>query len=150
MNKNFTIFVGDAAGIDKQIQTYCHSEGYNKVKVFAANGKVRNNIGQWEVEKVAVAPNITGFDFYATKDLEMAKRADYGFMIWNRKSRGTFNNMINLVKLNKTILVYMIPDKSFYTVRSMEEVYTIKNGTKKNESVKEETINNIEQLSLFN
>src|SRR5690625_1023521 len=80
MNNNFTIFVGDAAGIDKQIQTYCHSEGYNKVKVFAANGKVRNNIGQWEVEKVTVAPNITGFDFYATKDLEMAKRADYGFM----------------------------------------------------------------------
>lgn len=34
----------------------------------------------------------------------MAKAADYGFMIWNGKSKGTLNNIINLVQYNKNVL----------------------------------------------
>lgn len=36
-----------------------------------------------------VAPDTKGFNFYASNDLEMAKNADYGLIIWNGKSRGT-------------------------------------------------------------
>lgn len=54
MKNNFTIMVGDANGVDKQIQKFCHSMNHNKVKVFASNGKARNNIGQWEVKRVNV------------------------------------------------------------------------------------------------
>lgn len=85
IGKNFTILVRDANGVDKQIQNFCHTLSYDKLRVFAANGKVRNNIGQWEVEKVKVAASKKGFDFYAAKDEEMAKTADYSFMIWNGK-----------------------------------------------------------------
>lgn len=85
INQNFTILVGDANGIDKQIQKFCHSLNYSKVKVFASNGKVRNNVGNWDVEKVQVAPHVKGFDFYAAKDFEMARNADYGFMMeWKK------------------------------------------------------------------
>lgn len=31
MKNNFTIVVGDANGVDKQIQKFCHSMNYNKV-----------------------------------------------------------------------------------------------------------------------
>lgn len=149
MENNFTILVGDATGIDKQIQTYCHSVGYKNVRVFASNGKVRNNIGNWDVINVKVPPNVRGFDFYAAKDLEMAKEADYGFMIWNGKSRGTYNNMVNLAKYNKKILLYLVPDKEFYVLNTMEKVLAIKNGLVIKQTNNDEQTSDVKQLSLF-
>lgn len=97
-------------------------QNYNNVVVYASNGQARNNIGQWNVEKVDVEENIKGFDFYAAKDLAMAQTADYGFMIWNGKSKGTFNNIVNLVGYNKKVLLYFIPDKKFYTINAMSDI----------------------------
>ncbi len=57
INNNFTVLVGDANGVDKQVQKFLHSLNYRNVKVYATNGKARNNIGQWEVEKVEVEPH---------------------------------------------------------------------------------------------
>lgn len=151
IGNNFTILVGDANGVDKQIQNFCHSLSYDKVRVFAANGKVRNNIGQWEVEKVMVSANKKGFDFYAAKDEEMAKTADYGFMIWNGKSKGTLNNMYNLVGLNKKVLVYLIPDKKFYTINSLEEIKKLGNNDEvSNKNKVDDELKNFKQLSMFN
>jgi|SRR5690625_2242544 len=151
ISQNLTVLVGDAAGIDKQIQTFYNSKKYTNVKVFASNGKVRNNIGNWEVEAIKVDPKVRGFDFYAMKDLAMAKEADYGFMIWNGKSRGTFNNILNLVKFEKTVLVYVTVKRRFYTIKSMGDVETLKNelSSKGNEKKNKEIIDNqVEQLSL--
>lgn len=151
INNNFTVLVGDAAGIDKQIQSYCDALSYENVKVFAANGKARNNIGKWTVQNVTVPPNVKGFDFYATKDLEMAKQANYGFMIWNGKSRGTYNNILNLIKLEKKVLVYMTTDQEFYTINTMPEAEQLKAGMiRKDKHEKTDTVDGIEQLTLFN
>lgn len=151
INNNYAIVVGDANGIDKQIQIYCHSINYNNIQVFASNGKARNNIGQWEVKNVEVAPNVKGFDFYAAKDLEMAKTADYGFMIWNGKSKGTLNNIINLVKMKKKVLVYLTIDKEFYTINSLEDVERL--GNKEDSDLPPQLDDaikkNDEQMSLF-
>ncbi len=143
INNRYTILVGDANGIDKAVQNYCAEKKYNNVKVFASNGKARNNIGQWDIVEVEINENIKGFDFYAAKDLAMAKEADYGFMVWNGKSKGTLNNIINMVLLDKKILVYYIPDKDFQVYRSIKEV---KQFLSKNEDI---AIKNffIEQLS---
>lgn len=96
-------------------------------------------------------------DLIQAKDLsteqkeEMAKQADYGFMIWNRKSKGTHNNMINLATFNKKILLYMTSDKQFYVLNALQEVEDMKNGMNKQQhneiSDKESIIN--KQLSLF-
>lgn len=150
IKNNLTILVGDANGIDKQVQSLCYSLNYHKVKVFASNGKARNNIGKWEVENVKVAPGTRGFNFYAAKDLEMAKNADYGFMIWNGKSRGTLNNIMNLVKLNKTVLVYLIPNHKFFTIKTNHDLELLLNSTVNNPSTSpNNSKENMEQLELF-
>ena len=118
----YTILIGDANGIDKAVQQYCTEKKYDNVKVFASNGKARNNIGLWDVVKVEIDSSTKGFDFYAAKDLAMAKEADYGFMIWNGKSKGTFNNIINITLLDKKVLVYYTPDKAFYALKSLDSV----------------------------
>ena len=86
------------------------------------DGNVRNNFGNWFVQNVSVEPNITGFDFYAKKDLEMAKKADIGFMIWNGKSRGTFNNIVNLLKMNKEVVLYYDVTNELYHLKNLNDL----------------------------
>lgn len=107
MKKGFQILVGDAVGADSLVQRYLTNKGYMEVTVYVSNGIVRNNIGNWEVKSVPVEKSVHGFAFYAEKDRAMAKDADVGFMLWNGKSKGTLNNMINLLDLEKQTIVYI-------------------------------------------
>ncbi|SHJ86385.1 hypothetical protein SAMN02745751_03572 [Dethiosulfatibacter aminovorans DSM 17477] len=114
-NNNYTVLVGDANGVDRLIQSFYSDLKYENVIIFASGDKVRNNLGNWTVEKISVYSKIKGFDFYAQKDVAMAKSADYGFMIWNGKSKGTLNNMMNLISYKKNVLVYFMPlDRFLY------------------------------------
>ena len=90
--------------------------------MYSSNGKVRNNVGKWQIQAVSVANNVKGFDFYAAKDKQMALDADYGFMIWNGKSRGTYNNIINLIKQQKTSLVFLTSICNFVVIKSEDDL----------------------------
>ena len=43
-------------------------------------------------------------------------------MLWDGKSKGTINNVLNLSRDNKLVVVYVAPAKSFQTVRSAEDL----------------------------
>ena len=120
--KNHTVLVGDANGVDKAVQKYFAAHDYANVIVYASSGKARNNIGDWPVEAVPVPDGVKGFDYYAAKDKAMAAAADYGFMIWNGESKGTLNNIINLLADEKTALVYFAPQQVFATIDSHEKL----------------------------
>jgi hypothetical protein len=120
IKSNITVLVGDANGVDKMIQQYLYSVNYRNVSVYASNGLARNNIGKWDVRSVPVKEGVSGFEFYAAKDRKMSDEADYGFMIWNGKSKGTLNNIINLSKQNKSVLVYITARARFYNVGNLE------------------------------
>lgn len=124
-SSQMTVIVGDANGIDKAIQEYFFRLGYQNVFVYASQGKARCNIGSWNVENVEVEKKLKGFDFYAAKDIRMAEEADYGFMIWNGKSKGTLNNVINLINRNKKTLIYFTPGNEFYLVKSFVDIESI-------------------------
>lgn len=126
-NKNYSIVIGDASGVDKVVQQYFYNYKYNNIKIFASNGNARNNIGNWEVENIKVSTKLKGFDFYKEKDLAMAKVSDIGFMIWNCKSRGTLNNMINLLNLNKKLIVYFTVINSLKKINNLSELLKLLN-----------------------
>jgi len=119
---NYDVLIGDADGVDKAVQSYYASLNYQNVTVYASNGNVRSNVGNWSVETVPVSDNCVGFDFYAAKDIVMAESSDYGFMIWNGESRGTLTNIVNLLIREKEVLVYFTPQKTFYTINSNEKL----------------------------
>lgn len=124
LDKKMTILVGDANGVDCLVQQYAHERNYPDVMVYASDGKPRNNLGDWPVVSVNAGKR-TGFAFYTMKDMAMANESDYGFMIWNGESKGTLNNILNLVKQNKKALVYLIPRKSFFCIKNTETVQKI-------------------------
>ena len=120
--KGYDVLIGDAAGIDSAVQRYYAEKNYKSVTIFASNGVARNNIGCWDIENVAVEGNLKGFEFYKQKDIAMANAADYGFMIWNGESRGTLNNINNLIQQKKVCCVYLSAKKKFYTIDSTDKL----------------------------
>jgi hypothetical protein len=147
---NIKVVVGDAAGVDKAVQDYFCRLNYSNVNVYATQGKARNNVGNWPVVDVEVDKTIKGFDYYAAKDVKMAEVADYGFMIWNGKSKGTLNNIINLASRNKKTLIYFTPDSEFYCIDSINQLEKIllrcDNAIR---SLYNSLLNKTEQLSIM-
>ena len=121
-NNKHSVFVGDCYGVDTAVQNFFIKLNYDNVTVFANNGKARNNVGNWNVENVCVDSSVKGFDFYKQKDIAMANSADYGFMIWDGDSRGTLNNIINLVNQNKKVLVYTTLFHKMFVIGTMRQL----------------------------
>jgi hypothetical protein len=118
---DFTVLVGDAIGVDSCVQKYLAEKAYANPLVFCT-GVCRNNADDWKTMVVSSKAGEKGFDFYALKDREMAREADYGFMVWEGKSKGTLNYVLNLLSENKSALVFFSPEESFYTIRNAEDL----------------------------
>lgn len=121
-NNKHSVIVGDCYGVDTAVQDFFMKMQYKNVTVFASNGQARNNIGNWNVENVQVDVSLKGFDFYKQKDIAMANNADYGFMIWDGSSRGTLNNIINLIQQNKKVLVYTTIFHRMFVIGTMVQL----------------------------
>ena len=97
------ILVGDCPGADAAIQKYLAGCEYDNVTVYASGHKVRNNIGGWKVRFVEYDPSLVRYDFYRQKDIQMELDCDCAVMAWDGKSKGTRQNIIDLMSLGKHI-----------------------------------------------
>ena len=121
-SQNFRVVVGDANGADKALQNYLANIRYEHVTVYCAGGECRNNIGGWPQINIEVSPKLRGRDFYAEKDKTMADEADYGLVLWDGKSVGSINNVLELMKNNKPVIIYFSPDRSFHALKEVDDV----------------------------
>lgn len=119
---SYAVLVGDANGADKAVQRFLLERDYQNVTVYCSGSVCRNNLGNWKTHYVEVNPKISGRDFYTRKDVEMAAVADYGMMIWDGKSPGTINNVLELTGRGKKALVYLSSLKQFFTVSSLDDI----------------------------
>ena len=125
IEKVFQILVGDANGADRALQQHMADRGYKRVVVYAVTGMLRNNVGCWEVRSVDPPRGARGFDLYSVKDTQMAKDASYGLMLWDGKSRGTLENMRNLLAYGKPVTVHLAPTRCFVSLRSTEDLHKL-------------------------
>ena len=121
--KKYEVLVGDCYGVDASVQRFLSDIGYTNVRVFASNGYARNNVGNWPINNIPVNRSKRGFDYYKQKDVAMAKEADCGFMIWDGKSRGTLNNIINLVSDKKTVLLYLPAIHKTFVIEDLKKLH---------------------------
>lgn len=122
IEKGFQILVGDADGADKSVQRYLADRSYLNVFVYCMKNHCRNNVGNWPTRELEAPRGARGFDYYSLKDRAMAEAADYGFMLWDGKSKGTINNVLNLARDNKAVLVCVLPAKLSCTVRVVDDL----------------------------
>jgi adenine-specific DNA-methyltransferase len=121
IEKRLPVVIGDANGADKAVQAYLDQQGYRLVEVFCADETPRNNVGAWPRRVVRPPQLKRDFDYYATKDREMAREGTVGLMVWDGESRGTLLNVLRLVAQQKPAVVYIAPEKAFVDVRSVGE-----------------------------
>lgn len=125
ISNGLTVLIGDANGADKAVQRYLADRKYKNVIVYCSGSAPRNNLAGWETINVAAESRKKDFRFYALKDERMAKDADYGFMLWDMKSKGTLNNVLNLLSEGKKALLYSSTEDSFYTIQRAADVFEL-------------------------
>ncbi|HEY6391600.1 MAG TPA: hypothetical protein VIX89_10005 [Bryobacteraceae bacterium] len=121
IRRNCTILVGDANGADKAVQQHMAARSYRNAIVYTMD-ECRNNLGNWSTNRVRSPGARKDFSYYAAKDLAMARDADCGVMLWDGKSKGTLNNIQELIGAGKKTLVYFAPEKTFYKLSSSREL----------------------------
>jgi len=120
--QDFQVLIGDANGADKAMQKYLAEKGYKNVIVFCMDDTCRNNLGNWQIKAVTSNRRKKDFSYFAAKDKEMSQQADYGFMLWDGKSKGTLNNIINTLQRNRYVLAYFSPSKEFFTLKNSSDL----------------------------
>ncbi len=125
LDRGLWMFVGDANGADRAIQQYLADREYERVVVYAVTGMLRNNVGHWKVRSVDASRGARGFDLYSVKDTQMANDASYGLMLWDGKSRGTLENVRNLLAQGKPVAVHLGPARRFVSLRSTEDLHKL-------------------------
>jgi hypothetical protein len=118
MQRELTVYIGDANGADRAMQRHFADAHYSNVVVYAVASHLRNNLGSWRVELVTPPENSTGYEMFAAKDLLMAERAGAGLMLWDGKSRGTLENIRNLIAHEKPVALYFAPRHRFINLRA--------------------------------
>ena len=56
----------------------------------------------------------------------MAETAEYGLMLGDGKSKGTVNNVVNLSRDHKPVVVYVAPTRQFRTIKLTANVSSSK------------------------
>lgn len=113
---DFDVVVGDAKGVDSMVQAYLVEAGANNVRVFCTGSRPRNNLGSWPVHSVSSTAPVGSREYFTAKDVEMARFADFGLMIWDCKSKGTLKNVLELQNRSKKSVVFVAPEGRFVNV----------------------------------
>lgn len=116
VSSNFEVVVGDADGADTSIQECLFKYQAQRVTVYCTGDTPRNNVANWPVHKVASKAKAGTRAYFTAKDLEMARRSDYGLMVWDCKSTGTLSNVIELLKEKKKSVVFVNKKTDFVTI----------------------------------
>jgi hypothetical protein len=136
IDQSFTVLIGDAKGADKAVQKFFVEKRYSEVIIYCSGSKCRNNLGGWPTVNIEVKKNLKGIAFYMIKDERMAVEADYGFMLWDGKSAGTLNNILNLLKQQKNLLLYFLPKKQLLSISSLQQLNDVLNFCKDDDKLK--------------
>ncbi len=124
MKRGNAILIGDANGADKAVQMYLAKRGYRNVTVFCME-ECRNNIGAWPTRSIEPPSKRKDSSYYAAKDFVMFQEAQCGVMLWDAKSKGTLQNMLNLIGAGKRTLVYFAPSKDFHVLANEQDLHVL-------------------------
>lgn len=108
MDTKVSFIIGDAPGIDTQIQDYLKSKKYNDVTVYSTVKGTRYNANNWNEKYVDASEyEENSKEWLAKKDIEMTKDATEGLaIVLDEGSRATRNNVERLIQNNKDVKVY--------------------------------------------
>lgn len=103
------ILVGDAPGIDRQVQDYLNKIGYDDVEIYGPGKNVRYSANMNWKQNPIDAPEFEEMspEWLRKKDIAMTNNADEGLaVILDQGAQATRNNITRLLDQNKNVKVY--------------------------------------------
>src|SRR5258708_946678 len=85
----------------------------------------RNNVGSWPIRSIAAPNHRKDFSYYAAKDIVMSQEAGCGVIFWDGKSKGTLQNILNLMAAGKRTLVNFAPFKVFHDLSAEQDLQAL-------------------------
>lgn len=135
IENNLEILVGDAIGIDEQIQKYFAKNKYQNVTVYSIYNQPRNlNSSDFKVKVIDVTVDSSRErEKQKEKDDAMTKDSEYSLVIWDGKSKGSYANILRSIEQNKPVRVYLDEINNFIeqikvTIPEIEFIYRKNNG----------------------
>lgn len=94
--ENCQIYLGDAKGVDFLVQKKLFKDKYFNVIICTIYSNPRNLItDKFKIENITVDSNIKNEREKQTiKDYYMTEKTNFSFVIWDGKSKGSYNNII--------------------------------------------------------
>ena len=146
IENNLGVLVGDANGIDSLIQEYFAKNNYFNVTVYTIFDSPRNLLSNnFSVKKIKTF--LKGRKAQEEKDKAMSFDSDYFFVIWDGKSKGSFNNILRALELNKLLKIFYDKEKRFLD-KSEIKLDNIKQFYYKNNGIGLREISKLTNLSL--
>lgn len=111
IDEKVNFVVGDAPGIDRQVQNYLNSKNYRNVDIYGPGTKVRYVANKnWKTHPID-APEYEPYskEWLAKKDIEMERASTEGFaVILDEGASATRKNIDRLIESNKDVKVYQL------------------------------------------
>lgn len=162
IEQNIHVFVGDADGVDLQVQEYCQSQGYFNVTVYSIETSPRRLVSdRFATQFVPVKTEVKSQRVrQREKDKAMSVSSDYSFVIWDCKSKGSYNNILRALEHDKKVKVFLTTENTFLkrdelTPTHIEFLYRSTNGYSAGEVVEylksegEDHFNNTQSLNKW-
>lgn len=115
MKQKDKIIVGDAPGIDRQVQNYLKKKRYKDVEIYGPGKQVRYNANKkWKTHPIDDPKHEPGSkEWLAKKDKVMTNTASKGLaVILDEGATATRKNVERLVSQNKSVRVYSLNRKT--------------------------------------
>ena len=109
MESGNKIVVGDAPGIDRQVQNYLNKKHYKNVEVYGPGTQVRYTANKkWKTNPIdAPEFEVGSKEWLAKKDIAMTRVADLGLaVVLDEGAKATRKNVERLIEQNKDVKVY--------------------------------------------
>lgn len=152
--KRYEILVGDADGIDYEIQKYCRDKKYFKLTIYIVGDEARkiattefatkqikkdsNEIEYVPIEEENSKKKPSERERQWIKDKAMIDDCDYGLIIWDGESKGSYKNLLYMVDSKKKFHLYIDGKKiQNKTKENIEKIFRENYGFNKTELCKE-------------
>ena len=114
ISQNMEILVGDAAGIDTIVQNFCKSQGYYNVTVYSIYPEPRYIVDGFKSNFVLPrTESKKERERQAEKDKAMTLDSGFSLIIWDGKSKGSYQNTLRAIESQKKIKLYLEYEGSF-------------------------------------
>lgn len=108
IKESANIVVGDAPGIDRQVQDYLNKKVYRNVEVYGPGKQVRYSANKsWKTNAIDSDYEEGSGEWLAVKDIKMTDVASEGFaIILDEGAKATRNNIARLDSQGKPVKIY--------------------------------------------